>query len=152
YKITLSGLIDKLYQNIYTILIGKFYSAAQLGFYSRADSISQIPIGIITTAINKVTFPLFVNIAEDNEQLVSVYKKVMLQVLFWMAPSLIALSVIAEPLFSLVLTDKWLPAVPYFQILCIAGIMYPIHAYNLNILKVKGQSHLFLRLEIIKKV
>lgn len=152
YKITLSGLINKLYQNIYVILIGKFYSPAQLGFYSRAESISQIPIGIITTAINKVTFPLFVNIAEDEEQLVSVYKKVMLQVLFWMAPSLVALSVIAEPLFSLVLTDKWLPSVPYFQIFCFAGIMYPMNAYNLIILKVKGQSHLFLRLEIIKNV
>lgn len=152
YKLTLSGLLDKLYQNIYTIIIGKFYMPAQLGFYSRADSISQLPIGIISSAINKVTFPMFVHIAHDDKQLVNVYRKVMLQVLFWMAPSLIALCVIAEPLFRLMLTDKWLPAVPYFQILCIAGMTYPIHAYNLNILKVKGQSHLFLRLEIIKKV
>ncbi|MBB2148475.1 lipopolysaccharide biosynthesis protein [Pedobacter gandavensis] len=152
YKLTLSSLIDKLYQNIYTIIIGKFYMPAQLGFYSRADSISQLPIGVISSAINKVTFPMFVNISHDNEQLVYVYRKVMLQVLFWMAPTLIALCVIAEPLFRLMLTDKWLPAVPYFQILCLAGIPYPIHAYNLNILKVKGQTHLFLRLEMIKKV
>jgi O-antigen/teichoic acid export membrane protein len=152
YKLTLSGLIDRLYQNIYTIIIGKFYMPAQLGFYSRADSISQLPIGIISSAINKVTFPMFVNISHDSEQLLNVYKKVMLQVLFWMAPSLMALCVIAEPLFRLMLTDKWLPAVPYFQILCISGITYPINAYNLNILKVKGHSNLFLRLEIIKKV
>lgn len=152
YKLTLSSLIDKLYQNIYTIIIGKFYAPAQLGFYSRADSISQLPIGVISSAINKVTFPMFVNISNDNERLVYVYRKVMLQVLFWMAPTLIALCVIAEPLFRLILTDKWLPAVPYFQILCIAGMPYPIHAYNLNILKVKGQTHLFLRLEMIKKV
>lgn len=95
---------------------------------------------------------MFVEIAHDKEQLVNVYKKVMLQVLFWMAPALVLLSVIAEPLFRLVLTDKWLPAVPYFRILCIAGIMYPVHAYNLNILKVKGQTDLFLKLEIIKKI
>ncbi|WP_316839651.1 lipopolysaccharide biosynthesis protein [Pedobacter gandavensis] len=152
YKLTLSGLIDKLYQNIYAILIGRFYAPAQLGFYSRADSISQLPIGIISSAINKVTFPMFVKIADDAEQLLNVYKKIMLQVLFWMAPTLVALAVIAEPLFRLVLTEKWLPAVPYFQILCIAGVMYPIHAYNLNILKVKGQTNLFLKLEIIKKV
>ncbi|WP_316820072.1 lipopolysaccharide biosynthesis protein [Pedobacter gandavensis] len=152
YKLTLSSLIDKFYQNIYTIIIGKFYAPAQLGFYSRADSISQLPIGIISSAVNKVTFPMFVNISHNNEQLVLVYRKVMLQVLFWMAPTLIALCVVAEPLFRLVLTDKWLPAVPYFQILCVAGITYPIHAYNLNILKVKGQTHLFLRLEMIKKV
>jgi O-antigen/teichoic acid export membrane protein len=152
YKLTISGLIDKIYQNIYTIIIGKFYNPAQLGFYSRADSISQLPVGIISSAINKVTFPMFVKIAHDKEQLVNVYRKVMLQVLFWMAPSLVALSVIGEPLFRLILTDKWLPAVPYFQILCISGILFPVHAYNLNILKIKGQSNLFLRLEIIKKI
>ncbi|MET4543796.1 O-antigen/teichoic acid export membrane protein [Pedobacter africanus] len=152
YKLTLSGLIDNVYQNIYTILIGKFYAPAQLGFYSRAESISQLPVGILSSAINKVTFPMFVKIADDKEQLVNVYKKVMLQVLFWMAPSMVFLSVIAEPLFRLVLTDKWLPAVPYFRILCICGIMYPVHAYNLNILKVKGQTNLFLKLEIVKKI
>lgn len=152
YKLTLSGLIDKVYQNIYAIIIGKFYAPAQLGFYSRAESVSQLPTGIISSAISKVTLPMFTKIAHDSEQLVKVYRKVMLQVLFWMTPSLVALSVIAEPLFRLMLTDKWLPAVPYFQILCIAGIMYPINAYNLNILKVKGHSDLFLRLEIIKKI
>lgn len=152
YKLTLSGLIDNVYQNIYTILIGKFYAPAQLGFYSRAESISQLPVGIISSAINKVTFPMFVKIVHNKEQMVNVYKKVMLQVLFWIAPSLVLLNVIAESLFRLVLTEKWLPAVPYFQILCIAGIMYPVHAYNLNILKVKGQTDLFLKLEVIKKV
>lgn len=152
YKLTLSSLLDKVYQNIYTIIIGRFYAPAQLGFYSRAESISQLPTGIISTAVNKVTLPMFAKIAHDNEQLVNVYRKVMLQVLFWMAPLLVALSVIAEPLFRLMLTDKWLPAVPYFQILCIAGVMYPINAYNLNILKVKGHSDLFLKLEVIKKI
>lgn len=152
YKLTLSGLLDKLYQNIYTIIIGKFYSPAQLGFYARADSTSQLPIGIISMAINKVTFPLFVKIADDGGQLVKVYRKVMLQVLFWMTPVLVSLCVIAEPLFRLMLTEKWLPAAPYFQILCISGIMFPLSAYNLNILKVKGKSNLFLKLEIIKKV
>lgn len=152
YKLTLSSLLDKVYQNIYTIIIGKFYAPAQLGFYSRAESISQLPTGIISSAISKVTLPMFAKIAHDREQLVHVYRKVMLQVLFWMAPLLVALSVIAEPLFILMLTDKWLPAVPYFQILCIAGVMYPINAYNLNILKVKGHSDLFLKLEVIKKI
>lgn len=76
----------------------------------------------------------------------------MQQVLFWNAPILIFLCVIAEPLFRFLLTDKWMPAVPYFKILCICGIMYPLHAYNLNILKVLGKSALFLKLEVVKKV
>jgi O-antigen/teichoic acid export membrane protein len=149
---TLSGLLDTFYQNIYTIIIGRFYAATQLGFYSRADSLSQLPIGIISTAINKVTYPMFSNISNDDVKLKMVYRKLMQQVLFWNAPILIYLAVIAKPLLLLLLTEKWLPAVPYFQILCIAGILYPLHAYNLNILKVKGQSGQFLKLEIIKKV
>lgn len=152
YKMTLSGLLDTFYQNIYTIIIGRFYAAAHLGFYSRADSLSQLPIGIISTAINKVTYPMFSNISNDDVKLKMVYRKLMQQVLFWNAPILIYLAVIAKPLLLMLLTEKWLPAVPYFQILCIAGILYPLHAYNLNILKVKGQSGQFLKLEIIKKV
>lgn len=76
----------------------------------------------------------------------------MQQVIFWIAPLMTCFVLIAEPLFRFVLTDKWLPAVPYFQILCFSGILYPLHAYNLNILNVKGRSDLFLKLEIYKKV
>ncbi|MEQ7799399.1 lipopolysaccharide biosynthesis protein [Pedobacter sp. ASV1-7] len=152
YKMTLSGLLETLYQNIYTLIIGKYYSAIQLGFYSRAYAISQLPIENISAAISKVTYPMFSEISQNDEQLKRVNKKVMQQVIFWNAPMLVSLCVIAEPLFRFLLTDKWLPAVPYFQILCIAGILHPLHSYNLNILKVKGRSDLFLKLEIIKKV
>jgi O-antigen/teichoic acid export membrane protein len=76
----------------------------------------------------------------------------MKMVIYLVAPTLIFMAVLAEPLIRFLLTEKWLPAVPYFQILCANGILYPIHAYNLNILKVMGRSDLFLRLEIFKKV
>ena len=152
YKMTLSGLIDIIYKNIYVLIIGKNYSAAQLGFYSRADSISQLPTNNIAVAISSVTYPMFASISEDNFRLKMVYKKLMQQVIFWNASILMLLVVIAEPLFRFLITDKWLPAVPYFQILCLAGIFYPLHAYNLNILKVKGRSDLFLKLEVIKKI
>ena len=151
YKVALSSIIDSIHQNIYVLIIGKFYSVTALGYYSRAEAISQLPISNISFAINKVTYPMFSEIAGNNAQLKTVYRKIMQQVIFWNAPSLIFLSIIAEPLFRFLLTEKWLPAVPYFQILCIAGIMYPLHAYNLNILKVKGRSDLLLKLEVIKK-
>lgn len=151
YKMTLSGVLETIYKNIYVLIIGKNYSAAQLGYYSRADSISQLPIGNISAALNKVTYPMFSSISDDNTKLKNVYKKLMQQVIFWNAPALIFLCVIAEPLFRFLITEKWLPSVPYFQILCIAGIMYPLHSYNLNILKVKGRSDLILKLELIKK-
>lgn len=152
YKMTLTGLLDILYRNIYVLIIGRYFSITQLGFYSRADSVSQLPVSNISAVINKVTYPMFATIVNDDLQLKRVYKKLMQQVLFWNAPVLIFLAVVAEPLFRLLLTSKWLPAVPYFQILCMAGVIYPLHAYNLNILKVKGRSDLILKLEMIKKV
>lgn len=152
YKMTLSAILDTIYQNIYLIIIGKFFSPSQLGFYSRADSVSQLPISNISSAVNKAAYPMFAEISDDVVKLKNVYKRLMQQVLFWNAPVLIFLSVVAEPLFRFMLTAKWLPAVPYFRLLCISGIMYPLHAYNLNVLKVMGKSSLFLKLEVIKKV
>lgn len=151
YKLTLSGIIDTIYSNIYNIIIGKYFSAALLGYYTRADAMKQLPVSNISSALNKVTYPLFSSIQDDNVRLKSVYKRLMQQVLYWIAPILVIAGVLGEPLFRFLMTDKWLPAVPYFQILCLSGIMYPLHAYNLNILNVKGRSDLFLKLEIIKK-
>jgi O-antigen/teichoic acid export membrane protein len=152
YKLTLSGIIDTVYGNIYHIIIGKYFSAAQLGYYTRAQSMRQLPVSNIASALNQVTYPLFSSIQNDDVRLKGLYKRVMQQVLYWIAPILIIAGVLGEPLFRFLMTEKWLPAVPYFQILCLGGIMYPLHAYNLNILNVKGRSDLFLKLEIIKKV
>lgn len=152
YKLTLSGLLDTIFNNIYLIIIGKFFSPAQVGFYTRAETMKQLPVTNISTALNKVTFPLFASIQDDDVRLKRVYKQLMQMVVFVIAPVLIFLGVLAEPTFRFLFTEKWLPAVPYFQILCVTGILYPIHAYNLNILKVKGRSDLFLRLEVIKKI
>lgn len=152
YKMMLSGLLNILFINVYTVIIGKMFSVQQLGYYNRADSLKQLPVSNLSTALNKVTFPLFAKISHDDEQLRRVYQKLLKVVIFVVAPVLIYMVVAAEPIIRLLLTDKWLPAVPYFQILSIAGILFPIHAYNLNILQVKGRSDLFLKLEIAKKI
>ncbi|MBN7817590.1 lipopolysaccharide biosynthesis protein [Algoriphagus pacificus] len=151
YKITLSGILNSVFSNIYNVAIGKYFSVAELGYYTRADSLKQIPVQNISTSLSKVTFPMFSEIQDDNERLKNIYKRLMQQVLFWLMPVMTLASILAEPLFRFLLTEKWLPAVPFFQILCFIGIMYPIHSYNLNILKVKGRSDLYLKLEIIKK-
>ena len=152
YKMTLSGLLDIVFNNIYPILIGKLFSAAQLGYYNRADTLKQLPVSNLSTALNKVTFPLFAKISHDDQKLKEVYQKLMRVVIFIIAPTLALMVVLAEPIIRFLLTDKWIPAVPYLQILAISGVLYPIHAYNLNILQVKGRSDLFLRLEVIKKI
>lgn len=151
YKLALSGLLDTVFQNIYTLVIGKIYNPTQLGFYNRANTMQMLPVSSLSGPLNTVTFPLFARIQDDNEQLRNVYRRIMKMVIFIVAPVLTFIAVLGEPLFRFLLTEKWLPAVPYFQILCITGVLYPIHAYNLNILQVKGRSDLFLRLEIIKK-
>ncbi|GHE39719.1 lipopolysaccharide biosynthesis protein [Sphingobacterium griseoflavum] len=148
----LSGLLDVTFNNIYTILIGKKYSTVELGFYNRADSLKQLPVNNISNALNKVSFPLFAKISHDDALLKDAYKKILSIVIFVIAPIIAFMVISAEPLIRFLLTDKWLAAVPYFQILAIAGVLYPIHAYNLNVLKVKGRSDLFLRLEIFKKI
>jgi O-antigen/teichoic acid export membrane protein len=152
YKLTISGILDTTYNNAYNIIIGKFFSAAHLGFYTRSQSLMQLPVQNISTALNKVTYPIFSSIQNDNLKLKGAYKRLMQQVVFWLAPAMIYLGLIAEPLFNLLLGEKWMPAVPYFKILCAVGIMYPLNAYNLNILNVKGRSDLFLKLEVIKKI
>lgn len=152
YKLTLSELLDRIFNNIFLIVIGKYFSPAQVGFYTRAETMKQLPVSNLSNALNKVTFPLFVSIQNDEVRLRSVYKKLMQMVVFVITPVLIILAVLAEPTFRLLFTEKWLPAVPYFQILCITGILYPLHSYNLTILNVKGRSDLFLKLEVFKKI
>lgn len=152
YKLLLSGLLDTVFTNIYTVIIGKLFLPAQLGFFTRASSVVRLPVDNISGALNKVTYPLFASIKDDDERLRKVYKQIMQMVTFLIAPTLIITGVLATPLFRFVFTEKWLPAVPYFQILCISGILHPFHLYNLNILNVKGRSDLFLKLEIIKKI
>ena len=151
YKLTLSDLLNRTFSNIFLIVIGKYFSAAQVGFYTRAETMKQLPVTNISNALNKVTFPLFVSIQNENERLKIVYKKLMLVVMFIISPVLSILAVLAEPLFVLLFTEKWLPAVPFFQVLCLTGLLFPLHSYNLTNLNVKGRSDLFLKLELIKK-
>lgn len=152
YKLTLSGLLDTFFTNIYQIIIGRYFVASQVGFYTQANTVKQLPVTNISGALSKVTYPLFASIQNDDIRLKRVYKEIMQMVVFVLTPVLIIMGVLAEPLFRFMFTEKWLPAVPYFQIMCLGGILYPIHSYNLNILKVKGRSDLFLKLEIIKKI
>lgn len=151
-KLMLSSLLEIAYANAYTIIIGKFFLPAQVGFFNRADSLKQLPVSNVSAMVDKVAFPLFAALQNDDERLKSTYKKIMQMVIFLVSPLLLIMAFLAEPLFRFLFTEKWLPAVPYFQILCVNGILFPIHSYNLIILKVKGRSDLFLKLEIVKKV
>ncbi len=151
-KLLLSGLIDTIHKNIYPIIIGKKFSAADLGYYSRADGYSQLPATTITRVLQRVTFPMLCEIQNDMSRLERVYRQLLRLSAFVVFPAMVGLAVLAEPLIRFMITDKWLMCVPYLQILCFSLMWYPIHAINLNLLQVKGRSDLFLKLEIIKKM
>ena len=152
YKLLLSGLLNKIFENIYLLIIGKYFSAAQVGFYTRAETTKQLPLSNIFNTLDKITYPMFAEIQNDNVRLKRVYKQLLQMVIFTVSPILLFIAVLGEPTFRFLFTEKWLPAVPFFQILCVTGILYPLHVYNLSILNVKGRSDLFLKLEIYKKI
>lgn len=151
YKLMLSGLIDTVFKNLYNILIGRFFSAQTLGYYERSKQFSEYPSSTLTGVLGKVTYPMLSKIKDDQMRLENVYKKLIRVSFFVIAPLMLGGAAIAKPLFLLVLGEEWLPAVLFFQILSLAMMLYPIQAFNLNILKVYGRSDLFLKLEIIKK-
>jgi O-antigen/teichoic acid export membrane protein len=150
-KLLISGIIYSLYDNIYLIIIGKFFSVNTLGYYQNAKKLVNMPTQTLSSVLKSVTFPVFSSIQDDNRKLKEGYKKIIQQLLFWLCPILVFAAVLANPLFSFVLTSKWLPAVPFFQLLCVVGIFYPLNSYNLNIVSIKGRSDLFLKLSIFKR-
>ena len=151
-KLLASGLLDTIYNNIYPIVIGKFYSPAQLGNYSRALSFAQLPSSNITGILQRVTFPVLSTIQDDIPRLQTNYRRLLKLSAFIVFPLMMGLAAMAFPLIRVVLTPKWEGCSLYLQIICFALMWYPIHAINLNLLQVKGRSDLFLRLEIIKKI
>ena len=152
YKLTIAGIVNAIFDNAYNIIIGKFFTVTELGFYNRANTLQMFPAQNLSVALSKVTYPMFAAIQEDDLKLKIAYKKFMQQVMFWVVPVMLFAAILARPLFILLLTEKWAPAVPYFQILCVVGILYPMQDYNLNILRVKGRSDLILKINIIKRI
>lgn len=151
YKLMLSGLLDTAYRNVYNVIIGRYFSVQELGYFERGKAFNTYPVTVLTSIISKVSYPLLSKIQDQKERIAKVYRQLIQFAFFVTAPMMLGAAAIAEPLFLLVLGDQWLPAVPFFQILCLSGMFYPIHAFNINVLKVYGRSDLFLKLELIKK-
>lgn len=151
-KLLISSLLNTCYNNIYPLVIGKFFSPSALGLYSRANTLAQYPSSVITSTLQGVTFPILSSIQNENEMLADVYKRFIRLSAFVIFPMMIGLSAVASPFIRLLLTDKWEGAIYLLQIICFAMMWYPIHSINLNLLQVKGRSDFFLKLEIIKKV
>lgn len=152
WKLLASDLLNTIYKNVYYLIIGKFFNLSTLGYYTNAQKFRDVTSNSITKAVEKVSYPVLSKLQDDNERLKKGYKKIIKNTVFITFPVMIGLSALAEPLFILIFGSKWIQSIPYFQLLCYAGMLFPLHSINLNILKVKGRSDLFLGLEIVKKI
>lgn len=152
YKLLLSGLLNTIFGNAYTIIIGKMFSANNLGYYSRASQLGDFPSANITGIISRVTFPVLSEMQSDIQKLRDAYKKIIKMSALFIFPFMMGLAALAEPTIITLLTEKWRESVWMLQLLCFAAMWHPIHAINLNVITVLGRSDLYLKLEIAKKI
>ena len=150
-KLLAASLISEIYNNIYPLVIGKTAGATDAGLYSKAGHFPQLGSGVITGMINRVAFPIFSQIQDDNPRLLRAYDKYIQFSCFIIFPILMGICGCAKPLVILLLTEKWEACIPLMQILCFASLFTGVTTINLNLLYVKGRSDLVLKLEIIKK-
>ena len=150
-RLLVSGVLNQIFDNIYLMVIGKLFSAADLGFFTRAKTLNDLPAQTLSGIVSRVTFPVFSSIQDDPVRIKKGLQKALTMLVLVNFPMMIGLAVAARPLVLVLLTEKWAPCIPYLQLLCLAGLLYPLHLMNLNVLQALGRSDLFLRLEIIKK-
>ncbi len=150
-KILIASLLHTIYANMTTMLIGKFYSAKDLGYYSRGETLATYPSSSLTGILQSVTYPVLSKIQDDDKHLISSYRKLISMTSLVIFFGMFLLAALAKPLIVTLLTDKWLDAVIYLQVFCFAYMFDHICALNLNILYVKGYSNLVLKLEVVKK-
>ena len=152
WKLLVSGLINTIWTEIYQVIIGKFYQPQTLGQYTRAQQFSSIFSSNLTSIIQRVSYPVLSQLQDDKERLKSGYKRIIKITMLVSFVLMLGLAAIAKPMILVLIGDKWLPAVPFLQILCFNMMLYPLHSINLNMLQVQGRSDLFLKLEIVKKI
>lgn len=145
-------LTDVFSTNLYLILIGKMYSARDVGLYSRAQNTQQLPITLMMGIINRVAFSTFSSVGEDKARLVRGLRQAQAIAMLMNTPILVGLIILAEPLVLTLFGAQWLPCVPILKVLGLGGLLWPLHLLNLNILRAQGRSDLFFRLTMFKKV
>ena len=152
WKLLASSLLDTVYNNLRQLIIGKLYSSSDLAFYNRGKQFPNFVITNINTSIDSVLFPVMSSQQDDTERVRSMTRRSIKISSYIMWPLMMGLAFTATSIVSLVLTDKWLPCVPFLRIFCFVYVFFPIHTANLNAIKAMGRSDLFLKLEVIKKV
>ena len=152
WKMMLSSVLDTVWKELYQVVVGKFYSPATLGQYTRSKHFSKLLSQNLTNVIQRVTYPVLSNIQDDKERMMIAYRKIIKITMFVTAISMLFLGAISEPLLYCLIGPKWHEAAVYLPLICISSSIYPLHSINLNMLQVQGRSDLFLGLKKKKKI
>lgn len=152
WKLLISSLLDTVYSNLRSLVIGKMYSPSDLAYYNQGDKLPSTVITNINTSIASVLLPTLASKQDDRKQLKNMTRRAIKTSTYIIAPLMMGLAFCAPPIVRLILTEKWVPCVPYLRIFCITYMFYPIHTANLNAINAMGRSDYFLKLEIAKKV
>lgn len=152
WKMTLSGLLNNIWNQLYQVVVGKWYSPATLGQYTRSRDYANLFSANFTAIIQRVTYPALAEVQDDKERMVAAYRKVIKVSMFVAAVAMFFLGAVAEPFIYVLIGPKWHEAATYLPLICISMSLYPLHALNLNMLQVQGRSDIFLYLEILKKI
>lgn len=152
WKLMISAFLDSLWQQLYQVVVGRYYNPATLGQYTRAKQFSMLFSSNLTGVVQRVTYPVLSNIQDDKERMVHGYRKIIKVTMFVTTISMFFLGAVSEPLLYCLIGPQWHEAAMYLPLICISGSTYPLQSINLNVLMVQGRSDLFLGLEVIKKI
>jgi len=147
----LSSLAETLYTNLQGLIIGKRFPAGNLGYYMQAKKLEEVPVTGLSSIVNDVTFPAFAKLQDDPDRLLEGMRKSTKALSFVNFPMMILLMIIALPLITLLYGAKWETSAPYFQILCISGLIYTINTLNTNVIKALGKGKIYFAVQIIKR-
>lgn len=147
-----AGLLEAIYQNGHTMLVGKLFGVRDLGFFNRANSTQQLAVELPSGVVSRVTFPLYSSLNGDRKKLHDTVRLSVRSIMLVTSPLMFGLAILSEPFIRLVFGDQWGPAVPILQVLCIGGLFFPLHDVNVSFLKAQGKADLNFRLNVIKKL
>lgn len=148
----MSDLLNNICDNIQALIIGKKYTATDMGYYTQARKLEMVPTQSISYVVSQVTFPVFSKLQDSNEQLFAAVRRSLRCMNYLNFPLMTLLIVIAEPLFLLLFSEKWLPSVPYFRILCLAGMVNCMQSVNYQVVCAVGRSKDIFRWNIVKRI
>ena len=151
-RLLATDLIASIYNNVAQLFVGKIYSTASLGYYSQAQKLKDLAVISTVQSVQGVTYPALSKLSADEEKFSAGYERIVRLLSFVLFPAMLGLVAISSDMFMLLLGERWMPTVPYFRILALSGMVYPLAMVGYNVLKIKSDGRVVVRLEVVKRV